>query len=63
MGLLTGCGGQRQTGSANDPNEQQGYPRARPEKGITGAQNAQPGDNKANRNAHTGLKNGQQDNK
>jgi hypothetical protein len=59
---LCSCGGQRQTGSPNDPNEQQGNPAAQPEKSVTNKSNKEPDTNKAGKNAHTGLPNGQ-DNK
>ncbi len=44
-------------GSNNDPNEQQGNPKAQPEKSATGVSNKQPNDNKAGRNAHSDTPN------
>jgi hypothetical protein len=60
--LMAGCGGQRPTGSPNDPNEQQGNTKAKPEKSITGAVGKERGDNQAGRNAHNGRA-GANDNK
>ncbi len=56
-GLACSCGGQRRTGSSNDPNEQQGNTKAQPEKGVTSNTNKQPNDNKAGRNAHSDTPN------
>ena len=62
-GFAVSCGGQKQTGSPNDPNEQQGNPQAQPAKSDTSSKsNKEPVDNKAGRNAHTEVPNGQ-DNK
>ena len=52
--MLGGCGGQPQKGSPNDPNEQQGNAKAKPEDSITKKSNKQPGDNQAGRNVHDG---------
>lgn len=57
-GLACSCGGQKQTGSPNDPNEQQGNPKAQPEKSVTNKSDKQPSDNQAGRNAHNGKANG-----
>lgn len=54
VGLACSCGGQKQTGNPNDPNEQQGNPKAQPEKSVTDTTNKQPSDNQAGRNAHNG---------
>ncbi len=58
-GLAVSCGGQPQIGSPNDPNEQQGNPKAQPEKSVENKSNEEPSDNQAGRNAHTDLPNGQ----
>jgi len=56
--VTCGCGGQGERGSPRDPNEQQGNPKAQPEKSITSKPGKQPGDDQAGRDAHSGLRDG-----
>lgn len=56
--LACSCGNERQIGTPNDPNEQQGNPQAQPEKSVKNKSNSEPSDNAAGRNAHTNLPNG-----
>jgi len=51
-GLLCSC--TRPTSPA-DTDQQQGNPKAQPEKSATGNDNKQPGDDKSGKSAHTGL--------
>ncbi len=55
-GLAVSC--DVQTGTPNDPNEQQGNPKAQPAESVTNKSNEEPLDNQAGRNAHTDLENG-----
>jgi hypothetical protein len=57
-GMTCGCGGQGERGSPRDPNEQQGNPKAKPEKSITSKPGKQPADDQAGKDAHTGLSDG-----
>lgn len=58
-GLACSCGNERQIGTPNDPNEQQGNPKAQPEKSVKNKSNSEPSGNAAGRNVHTDLPNGQ----
>ena len=55
IGMASGCGGQHEKGAPNDPNEQQGNAKAKPEDSITKKSDKQPSDNQAGRNAHSGT--------
>ena len=56
--IACGCGGQGERGSPRDPNEQQGNPKAQPEKSITSKPGKQPADDQAGKDAHTGTPDG-----